>query len=129
INKNISRRYYLLEGDIVKDMKVDRFFVYPIHYHPESSTSVLAPYYTNEYSNILNISNSLPFGSFLYVKDHSSAIGVQGKEFYKKVSALPSVKLIPPSFNIKKLILASEGIITVNSTAGYEALILGKPVY
>ncbi|MFH3675799.1 capsular biosynthesis protein, partial [Acinetobacter baumannii] len=31
--------------------------------------------------------------------------------------------------NIKRLILKSLGVITVNSTAGYEALLLGKPVY
>ncbi|KAA5579649.1 capsular biosynthesis protein, partial [Pseudomonas aeruginosa] len=76
-----------------------------------------------------NISNNLPFGQYLYVKDHRSAIGLNSDEFYRKISALPAVRLIPAEYNIKDLIKYSAGVITVNSTAGYEALILGKPVY
>uniref|UniRef100_UPI003FA7C3A5 capsular polysaccharide export protein, LipB/KpsS family n=1 Tax=Pseudomonas sp. VB3 TaxID=2994641 RepID=UPI003FA7C3A5 len=78
---------------------------------------------------ILNISNNLPLGVKLYVKDHMSAFGIQTSEFYRKVSALPAVRLIKPAQNIKKLMLKSKGLITVNSTAGLEALVLGKPVY
>lgn len=105
------------------------FYVYPIHYHPESSTSVLAPRYVDEYSNILNISMALPVGTYLCVKDHRSAFGTQALGFYKKVSKIPNVYLVRPDLNIKKIILDSLGVITINSTAGYEALLLGKPVY
>lgn len=128
-NAQIASRFYLSQKLLDKSVDTDMFFVYPIHYHPESSTSVLAPSYTNEFNNILNISNNLPFGYYLYVKDHTSAVGVQDKTFYKKVSSLPAVKLISPQVNIKELINKAQGVITVNSTAGYEALILGKPVY
>lgn len=125
----LSNKYYL-NGDVVKTLSSEeRFYVYPIHYHPESSTSVLAPEYTNEYSNIINIANNLPFGAYLYVKDHKSAKGVQNLSFYKKISFLPNVRLVNYNYNIKELIGKSQGVITVNSTAGYEALLLGKPVY
>ncbi|MGV2837474.1 hypothetical protein, partial [Pseudomonas shirazensis] len=91
-----------------------------MHFHPESSTSVLSPLYTNEFNNIINISNNLPVGVKLYVKDHMSAFGLQSPDFYRKVSALPGVRLVKPTQNIKKLILKSKGLITVNSTAGLE---------
>ena len=100
-----------------------------MHYHPESSTSVLAPEYTDEFHNILNIANHLPFGTFLYVKDHRSAKGLNDYAFYKKLSALPNVKFVQANYNIKDLIKHSLGLITVNSTAGFEALFLEKPVY
>lgn len=129
INAQGTKKYFLSCHDVEQQKQEDKFFVYPMHYHPESSTSVLAPEYTNEFHNILNISNNLPFGHYLYVKDHKSAIGLQNKEFYRRVSALPAVKLVPDHYNIKNLIRCSLGVITVNSTAGYEALILGKPVY
>ena len=129
INALHTKKYFLSHAEIEHMIDKDSFFVYPMHYHPESSTSVLAPEYTNEFNNILNISNNIPFGSYLYVKDHRSAAGLNNKNFYKKISALPAVKLIPADFNIKKLIQFSKGVITVNSTAGYEALILNKPVY
>lgn len=129
VNTKKSNKYYISTQDLEQYSDKEKFYVYPIHYHPESSTSVLAPEYTNEYSNIINIANNLPFGTYLYVKDHKSAKGVQEHSFYKKVSALPNVRLINFDINIKKLILKSEGVITVNSTAGYEALLLSKPVY
>lgn len=121
---------YFEEDDAVNvASEIEAFYVYPMHFHPESSTSVLSPLYTNEFNNILNISNNLPLGVKLYVKDHMSAFGIQTSEFYRKVSALPAVRLIKPAQNIKKLMLKSKGLITVNSTAGLEALVLGKPVY
>lgn len=129
LNTKKSQKFYINNDELEICSSKERFYVYPIHFHPESSTSVLAPEYTNEYSNIVNIANNLPFGTYLYVKDHKSAKGVQNAEFYKKVSALPNVRLINFDVNIKRLILKSVGVITVNSTAGYEALLLGKPVY
>ena len=129
VNTKKSQKYYINNDELELASQKEDFYVYPIHYHPESSTSVLAPEYTNEYSNIINIANNLPFGTYLYVKDHKSAKGVQDHSFYKKVSALPNVRLVNFDVNIKKLILKSKGVITVNSTAGYEALLLNKPVY
>lgn len=129
ISASLSKRFFERDENIAGLCEGERFYVYPIHFHPESSTSVLAPLYTNELNNIVNISNNLPFGDFLYVKDHLSAYGLQSPSFYRKVSAIPNVRLVSPSFNIKSLILKSRGVITVTSTAGFESIVLGKPVY
>ena len=129
INTIKSQSFYISDTELEQASSTEKFYVYPIHFHPESSTSVLAPEYTNEYNNIINIANNLPFGTYLYVKDHKSAKGVQDWSFYKKISALPNVRLISFNINIKKLISKSLGVITVNSTAGYEALLIEKPVY
>lgn len=129
-NENATKKYYISNIELEKHIKNGEiFFIYPTHYHPESSTSVLASNYTNEFNNILNIHNSLPVGTYLYVKDHISARGVQNEEFYIKIKALPGVRLIDFNYNVKSLIKESQGIITVNSTVGYEAIILGKPVF
>ncbi|ELD0467366.1 capsular biosynthesis protein [Escherichia coli] len=127
ITSKVTRKFFISATEIKK--LSEKYYVYPIHYHPESSTSVLAPSYTNEYSNIINIANNLKFGTFLYVKDHISAKGIQSYNFYKKIAALPNVRLISSVVNIKELIRHSLGVITINSTAGYEALLLEKPVY
>lgn len=129
-NENNTKKYYIssneLEGILSRN---ENFFIYPTHYHPESSTSVLGANYTNEFNNILNIHNNLPVNTYLYVKDHISARGVQDENFYKKVKALPGVRLIDFNYNVKSLIKKSQGVITVNSTVGYEAILLGKPVF
>lgn len=119
---------FFINNDMLNELN-DAYYVYPIHYHPESSTSILAPDYTSEYVNIINIANKLPFGHFLYVKDHISAKGIHPYSFYKKICALPNVKLIDSNVNIKSLIRNSLAVITINSTAGYEALLLNKKVF
>ena len=130
-NEKSSYKYYLSIKEVdklIKDNKED-FYIYPTHYHPESSTSVLAPDYTDELSNIINIHNNLPAGTYLYVKDHISARGTQNEMFYRKISALPGVRLIHFDYNVKKLIGSSLGVITITSTVGYEAILMNKPVY
>lgn len=125
----LTKKYYTSNDDILLHSRLERFFVYPVHYHPESSTSVLAPDYTNEYNNIINISNKLPLDTYLYVKDHESAKGVQPILFYKKIAALPNVRLVNSSYNIKELIIRSQALITINSTAAYESLLLSRHVF
>ncbi len=129
-NERVTRNYYLSTNEVDELLKQnEKFYVYPTHYHPEASTSIYAADYTNEFNNIINIHNNLPVGTYLYVKDHISARGVQNKEFYRKVVSLPGVRLINFNYNVKKLILRSQGVITVTSTVGYEAAIMNKPVF
>jgi capsule polysaccharide modification protein KpsS len=106
----------------------DNYFIFPMHFQPESSTSVNAMYYDNQYEAIKNIVFSLPIGTYLYIKDHPNGIGFQSIEFYRKLKKLPHVKYIDPAMNTKELIKNSKGVITLTSTMGYEALLLEKPV-
>ena len=115
-------KYYLPVND------KDKFFLYPLHLHPESTTSVQAPHYINELEVIQNIAINIPFGYYLYVKDHPSNVGNNNAAFYKRISRIPNVKLISYREDSKQLIPASQGVITLTSTLGFEALVLNKPV-
>ncbi|WP_421510717.1 hypothetical protein ACOQH0_14840 [Enterobacter sp. JS8-1] len=110
-----------------EDLTSQPFYLYPLHYHPESSTSILAKFY-DEYNLIRNLAFSLPHGKTLVVKDHISATGYEGLEFYKKIIKLPNVKLANPKLNSKELIKKSLGVFTLTSTVGYEAVLMNKPV-
>ncbi|TBU86363.1 hypothetical protein [Phytopseudomonas dryadis] len=105
------------------------FYLYPLHFHPESSTSILAGGYLDEYEVIRNLAFNLPEGARLYVKDHLSAQGYQSLAFYRKLVALPNVTLLHPGAPTKELIKKSIAVITLTSTVGYEAVLLKKPVY
>jgi len=63
----------------------EQFLLYPMHFHPESSTSILAGTYLDEYEVIRNIAFSLPEGVRLYVKDHISAWGYPALDFYRRI--------------------------------------------
>lgn len=112
-----------------KPMEGERFLLYPMHFHPESSTSILAGTYLDEYEVIRNIAFSLPGGVRLYVKDHVSAWAYPTRDFYRRIRRLPNVRLLGPNEPTKQLIKQSRGVITLTSTVGYEALILRKQVF
>ncbi|WP_306168714.1 hypothetical protein [Halomonas sp. MMSF_3323] len=106
----------------------ENYFLYPLHYHPESSTSILSGSYLDEYEVIRNIAFNLPEGTRLYVKDHSSAYGLPSLSFYEKLCRLPNVRLLSHKENTKKLIRGSLAVTTLTSTVGYESLLMNKKV-
>ena len=107
----------------------EKFLLYPLHFHPESSTSILAGSWLDEYEVIRNIAFNLPEGMRLYVKDHLSAWAYPSLDFYRRIRALPNVRLLPPEAPTKQLIGQSEAVITLTSTVGYEALLLRRRVF
>lgn len=105
------------------------YLLYPLHYHPESSTSIQAAAYLDEFEVIRNIAFSMPVGVQLYVKDHTSAFANPPLSFYRRIAALPNVCLISPFENTKLLIRGSLAVITLTSTMGYEAALMNKRVF
>jgi hypothetical protein len=106
----------------------DKFFLYPLHFHPEASTSVYAKNFDDELATIRNIAMNLPLGYQLYVKEHTAALGIRPLAFYKMLKNIPNIKVVSHDVNTKELIKKSMGVITLTSTVGYEAVLLGKPV-
>lgn len=130
-SRNARRRFKVgIIRKLYETPRVDeRFLLYPMHFHPESSTSILAGTYLDEYEVIRNIAFNLPEGIRLYVKDHISAWGYPSLEFYRKIKRLPNVRLLSPTEPTKQLIKQSAGVITLTSTVGYEALLLNTRVF
>lgn len=120
----IIKKYY----EPIDNSLTDLFFLYPLHFHPESATSIWARHLNDELNTIINIAFNLPFGYKLYVKDHISAAGFPSLSFYKKLSQIPNVVIIPFNRDAKILIKRCVKVITLTSTVGFEALVLGKPV-
>lgn len=131
--RNIKRKFKLrfkVKKYYTADVNLEAitFFLYPLHFHPESSTSIWAKHFVDEINTIKNIAFNLPNGTYLVVKDHPSAAGFPGIKFYRELSKIPNVFLMNHNINTKKLISLSAGVITLTSTVGFEALILNKPV-
>lgn len=128
--RNVARR--LRSGRVRKlyeePVEGERFLLYPLHFHPESSTSVLAGPWLDESEVIRNIAFSLPEGLRLYVKDHISAWAFPKLEFYRRLKRLPNVRLLPPEAPTKALIRKSAAVITLTSTVGWEALLMRRRV-
>lgn len=106
------------------------YIVYPLHFYPEASTSILAKYYDgNEYNLIKNIAFSLPENCVLVVKEHKMNVGNNSKAFYKKIKQLPNVLLLTPYYKLKDNLEKFDAVVTLSSTVGFEALTMDVPVY
>jgi hypothetical protein len=106
----------------------EKFILFPLHFQPEASTMVYAPFYENQLATIENIAKCLPVGYRLYVKEHMAMWGRRPLSFYKALRHIPAVKLIAPHYNIHHLIPLCDAVVTLTSTTGIEALLYGKPV-
>ncbi|HQS52914.1 MAG TPA: hypothetical protein PLN99_13560, partial [Daejeonella sp.] len=106
----------------------EQYFIYPLHYEPESSTLVRAFYFSDQLALIKTIAKVLPLGVKLVVKEHGGNQGYRKPGFYKEVSYLPNVILIPPQFEVSKLVKNCIGVITLTGRMGWEALVNKKPV-
>ncbi len=108
--------------------ETDKYFFYPIHYMEDAQVTFREPH-LDQIDLIKKISRSLPFGYFLYVKAHPHYLGsdIKLNDLFK-LNKLKNVKLISPTAKPIDLIKNSKGVITVNSTTGFESLIQNKPV-
>lgn len=100
---------------------------FPLHFHPEASTSIRAPEFLDEVSLLFFISSHLPEEITLYVKEHPSMAGLRSTAALKRISSLPNVVLLPSTFSTTKLIDECGLCVTLTSTAAFEALIRGRP--
>lgn len=110
------------------EVQAERYFLYPLHFHPEASTSILASDYIDELSVIKAIAFRLPSDVKLVVKEHPSATALQPLSFYRELAAMPNVELVAPGLNAKLLARKAIGVICLTSTLGFEAALLNKPV-
>lgn len=101
--------------------------VFPLHFHPEASTSMMSSEFFNEIDLLTFICSTLPLNYKIYIKDHPSMIGRRSKNDAKKLKTLPNSVFIDASTNID-YINKVDAIITLTSTMGLELAMKGKKV-
>lgn len=120
-----------------------KYVYYPLHMEPEAST-MARTVFSNQLVIIKTISQSLPEGWILYVKEHphqftklnnfsryfyfTSLEKFKTKRYYNEIAKLNNVKLLNLSVNSKNIIDKSELVATINGTVIIEAIKVNKPV-
>ena len=111
-------------------------FVYvALQYQPECSTSPLGGVFVNQLLMIETLSAALPHGWEIFVKEHPlqwkprgvSYFSYRYRGYYDRISAVPHVRLVPLDTDSFSLIEKSQCVAVVTGTAGWEALLRGKP--
>ncbi len=106
----------------------EEYVFFGLHYQPEASTLVWAPFYVDQPSLVERIAKSLPVGQRLYVKEHPFAVGRRSLAEYRRLRRIPQVKLISPYVDSHSLIQKASCVVTINGTVGWEAMMYEKPV-
>lgn len=106
----------------------EMYIIYPLQYEPEASTSVRAFYFSDQLALIKLIGKVLPLEVKLVVKEHGGNKGYRKSDFYRELSYMPNVVLLPPEYDVKKLITGCIAVITLTGRMGWEAIVNNKPV-
>ena len=108
----------------------EKYFYYPFHLEPEATVTYLGEgIYENQVKLIENIASMLPPETYLYVKDHPHEYAYRNAEDYKRLMKVPNIRLFHQTVPGKVLIKNAIGVFTINGTAGFEAIMMGKQVY
>lgn len=105
-----------------------RFVFFPLHYEPELAVLLLSPFYFNQIEMIRYIARSLPLDYKLYVKEHPAMYSKRGRRYYKEIKKIPNVVLVDTYIKSFDLMRQAQLITTITGTAGWEGVLLGKPV-
>ncbi|MBD3249387.1 hypothetical protein GF336_05055 [Candidatus Woesearchaeota archaeon] len=124
LNSRMTKR--LLEQPKQKE----NYFYFPLHRKRDSAITFKAPIETRDQLKLIRkISKFLPQDIKLYVKGHPHYLGSDfTRNELKCLKRLKNVRVIDYNANNMDLIRNSMGIITINSTTGYEAIVLEKPL-
>lgn len=117
--------------------KFDRKFIYcPLAFQPERTTSPQGGVFVDQILMVQTISAALPDNWQIYVKEHPSQWWLRTGTsysasrypgYYKKLSEIKNVKLLPIHTNSFDLICQSEAVAVATGTAGWEAMLRSKP--
>jgi hypothetical protein len=122
-------RYLLCKRYYSNSFPKQKFIYFPLHYQPEASTLVCATKYEKQIYFIDSWAKSIPADTLLVVKEHYALVGHRKLDFYRALRQYPNVVMLTPWTSSIELIKHAEAVTTLTGTAGWEAMILGKPVY
>ncbi|MFH0919374.1 MAG: hypothetical protein V1913_03360 [Fibrobacterota bacterium] len=124
-----ASRVKAIYRELARTPDLSKKYIYvALHYQPECTTSPMAGPFVHQILMIQLLAHVLPKDVLLYVKEHPRENLVIDLSFYEDMHALPNVRLMPRNFDSQKLIDSSLAVATGTGTAGWEALLRGKPV-
>lgn len=127
----ISMRYYFKKSlfDNFDDVSICEYVIFPLQFEPEATALVRAAPYDDQIVFLLMLARLLPRDIKLVVKEHKGNEGYRRPSDYIRLKREPNIHLIDRNFDPKKLIDKCRAVVTLNSRLGWEAVLIGKPVY
>ena len=105
----------------------EKFIYYPLHYTPEATINIPAPFFVDQLRVIDAVRFGMPSDHVLVIKEHKSMAGIRPTSFYKQAKNRPGVILAHYSLPAKEIIPRSSLTVSVTGTSCLEAMLYGKP--
>lgn len=104
----------------------DPYIFFPLHFSPESSINVPAPYFIDQTRVIDLVLTRHDFcGLKLVVKEHPAMLGTRPLAFYFETFRKPSLYWLAQKISSKEVIRNADKVVSVTGTASLEAFFLG----
>jgi hypothetical protein len=131
----LKARFLRQYNQLATPVDVSKPFIFvALQRQPERSTCPSGGVYVNQYLMVQALSQCLPKGWTLYVKEHRSQLlplgrmdSSRGWDYYPRLAAVPGVRLVPLEHSPFELIDKSRATATITSTVGWESVARGKP--
>lgn len=131
--KQNLKKYY---NSLVSQPDYNETYIFlPLHYQPEMTSNPSGDIFVDQLLCVDVLVNNLPSTYKIYVKEHPSQFYAHGeghagriKEFYDDLLKYPNVRLISLDSDPFSLIKQSSAVATITGTAGWEAIVMQKPV-
>ncbi len=104
------------------------FVYFPLHLEPEANTHASGGRYRNQLDAIVDLHRVLPEGWTIALKENPKQTWLhRGPPFVERLKELPHVHFVDDAMPSHELIDRAVLVATITGTAGYEALLAGKP--
>jgi len=121
-----ARRLRRLSLDIPER---ESFIYYPLHVPADVALTIRSPEYLDQYALIDFLARSIPVGVKLAIKEHPAMVGaVDFGRLRDVMRKRDNILLLRADANNHEIVQRAKAVVTVNSKAGAEALVAGKPV-
>jgi hypothetical protein len=134
IKKKLNKNFY--KSISTENLDLDCKYVFcALHYQPEKTTSPLGGEFDDQEYMIKLISQLVPKGWLVYVKEHPSQFvssyarygEKRNRGYYRSILKCPNVRFVSLTSDTFSLIDNSMAVATVTGTVGWESVIRDKP--
>lgn len=124
--KSLYRNYDRLE-DLPEGAEV---VFYPLHEEPEATLNYMSEFCSNQVATIENILKCLTPNQVLVVKEHPVDKGsLLRRKFWEIRASNSALFFLPGELHGREVLARAERVVTLTSTVGWEAAVIGKAVY
>ncbi len=105
------------------------YVYFPLHVRLDYALTIRSTEYLDQLALVGYLCHILPAGVSLYIKEHPASIGgFSYREMKQLLQRHPNLCLIHPQVNSYDLVEHARAVVTINSKAGAEAVVMGRKV-